>query len=92
MGQKKGSVNTVVTMARTMFMHAALRFPEDTISTDIWSMAMDYVVWFYNQIPDMHSGLSTIEIWSRSKFEPVSETFSNCHVWCYPKYVLEAKL
>ena len=40
----------------------------------------------------MQSGLSAIEIWSRSSFEPVSETLSNCHVWGCPTYLLEPKL
>ena len=83
---------TVVTMARTMLMHAALRCPDDTFSTDLWPMAMYYAVWVYNQIPYMQSGLSAIEIWSRSRFEPVSETLSNCHVWGCPTYVLAPKL
>ena len=73
-------------MARTMLMHASLRYPEDTFSTDLWQMAMDYAVWFYNRT------LSAIEIWSRSRFEPVAETLSNCHVWGFPTYVLETKL
>ena len=40
----------------------------------------------------MQSGLSAIEIWSRSIFEPVSETLSKCHVWGCPTYLLEPKL
>ena len=40
----------------------------------------------------MQSGLSAIEIWSRSRFEPVSENLSKCHVWVCPTYVLEPKL
>ena len=40
----------------------------------------------------MQSGLSAIEIWSRSMFEPVLETLINCHVWGCPTYVLEPKL
>ena len=79
-------------MARTMLIHAALRCPEDTFSTDIWPIAMDYAVWVYNRTPYMQSGLSAIEIWSRSRFEPVSETLSNCHVWGCPTYVLEPNL
>ena len=86
------TIKTAVTMARTMLMHAALRCPEDSFSTDIWLMEIDYDVWIYNRIPDMHSRLSDIEIWSRSRFEPVSETLSNCHVWVCPAYVLEPKL
>ena len=70
-GAAERAIKTVVTMARTMLMHAALRRPEDTFSTDICPMAMYYAVWVYNWTPDMQSGLSAIEIWSRSRFEPV---------------------
>ena len=34
-GSAERTIKTVVTMARTMLMHAALRCPEDTLSTDI---------------------------------------------------------
>ena len=62
------------------------------MSTDLWPMAMDYAVWVYNRTPGMQSGLSAIEIWSRSRFELVSETLGKCHVWGFPTYVLEPKL
>ena len=35
-GAAERAIKTVVTMARTMFVHAALRCPEDTLSADIW--------------------------------------------------------
>ena len=59
-GAADRAIKTVVTMARTMLIHAALRFPEDTLSTDLWPMAMDYAVWVYKRTPDMQSGLSAI--------------------------------
>ena len=86
------AIKTVDTMERTMLMHGAIRCPEDTLSTDIWPMAMDYALWVYNRIPDTQYILSAIEKWSRSRFEPVSETLSNCHVWGFPTYVSEPKL
>ena len=52
-GAVEHSINTVVTMSRTMLMHTALICPEETLSTDIWPMEMDYSVWVYNRIPDM---------------------------------------
>ena len=64
-GAAERAIKTVVTTKRTMLMHAALRCPEDTFSTDLWPMAMDYAVWVYNRTPDMQSRLSAIEIWSR---------------------------
>ena len=91
-GAAEGATKTVVTMERNMWMHSARRCPDDTLSVDLWPMAMDYAVWVYNWIPDMQSRLSAIEIWSRSRFEPVSETLSNCHVWGCPTYFLETKL
>ena len=88
-GAVERAIKTVVTMARTISMHDALRFTEETLYTDLWTMAMDCSVWVYNRVPDMQSGLSAIKIWSRSSFEPVSETLSNCHVWGFTAYVLE---
>ena len=80
-GEAERAINKIVTMARTMFMNIALRFPEDTLSTDLWPTVMDYAVWVYNRTPNMQSGLSAIETWSRSRFETVSENLRNCHVW-----------
>ena len=55
-GAAEHAIKTVVTMERTMLMHAALRCPEETFSTDIWTMIMDHAVWVYNRTPDMQSG------------------------------------
>ena len=40
----------------------------------------------------MQSGLYAIEIWSKSMFDPVSETISNFYVWGCPTYILETAL
>ena len=40
----------------------------------------------------MQYGLYAIEIWSMSRFEPVSETLRNCHVWGFLINVLEPNL
>ena len=61
-GAAERATKKVVTMERTMLMHAALKFPEDTFYTDIWKMVMYYAIWVYNRIPDMQSGLSAIEM------------------------------
>ena len=68
-----------------------LKFTEDTVYTAIWIMTMNYSVLIYNRIPDIHNGLSYIEIWPRSRFELVSETLSICHVWGCPTYDLGPK-
>ena len=61
-GAAERSIKTVLNMARTMLMHTALRCTEEILSTDLWPMAMDYAVLFYNRNPDMQSALSAIEI------------------------------
>ena len=71
-GSAERAIKTVVTMERTMLIHPALICTAEKVSTDIWPTATDYDVWVYNRISDMQSGLSTIEIWLRSRFEPVS--------------------
>ena len=53
-------------------MHAALRCTEETMSTDICIMDIDYIVWVYILIPDIKYDLSDIVIWSRLRFDPVS--------------------
>ena len=45
-------IKTIVTMERTMLMRATLICPEETLSTNICPMEMDYAAWIYNQIPD----------------------------------------
>ena len=55
-GAAEGDTNAVVTMEKTMLMHADLICPDDTFSIDIWPMSMDYAIWVYNQISDIQSG------------------------------------
>ena len=52
-------------------MHAALVCPEETLSTDLWPISMDYDVCLYNWIPDMKYRLFAFEIYSSSTFDPV---------------------
>ena len=55
-GAVERAIKTVVTIERTVLMHADLRFTEDTLSTDLWPMEIDYAVWVYNWTPDMQYG------------------------------------
>ena len=67
------AIETVVYMARTMMIHAAMRSPENTITSDLWPMAMEYAVWIYNHLPKSDTGLSPDEIWTRSQFTSTKE-------------------
>ncbi len=50
-GVAKRGIKTVVNMACTMLLHAAIHGPDGFVSTQLWPMAMDYAAWLYNHIP-----------------------------------------
>ena len=64
----------------------------DTFPTYLWIIEIKYTVWIYHWIHDIHSSLSYIEIWSIFRFEKMSKTISNFHVWCFSTDVLQIKL
>ena len=75
-----------------MMLHAALRSPPDTITADLWPMAMDFAVWIWNRIPRRDTGLSPLELWTRSVSEISRQSLADTHVWGCVAYVLEPKL
>ena len=90
-GVAERAIRTVVTMARTMMIHAAMRTSDGSLNTELWPMAMDYATWIYNHIPRRDSGASPEELWTRTTSDtPV--LLSDCHVWGCPVFVLEPKL
>ena len=90
-GVAERSIRTVVTMARTMMIHAAMRTADGSLNTEMWPMAMDYATWIYNHIPRRDSGASPEELWTRTTSDtPI--LLSDCHVWGCPVFVLEPKL
>ena len=91
-GVAKRAIKMVVSIACTMMLHAAMRSPEGTITTELWPMAMDHAVWIYNHIPKADTGLSPMQHWMQSTFKDTKMTLNNLHVWGCPTYVLEPKL
>lgn len=91
-GVAERSIRTVVGIARTMLLHAALRHGSGVINQNLWPQAMDHAVWLYNMIPQSQSGMSPIELWTRSTAFNIGDTLNNCHVWGCPVFVLDPKL
>ena len=91
-GIAEWAIKTVVSIARTMMLHAAMRSPDGTVTSKLWPMAMDHAVWIYNRIPKYDTGLSPLQHWTQSTFDDVQTTLSNLHVWGCPSFVLEPKL
>ena len=81
----------IMTMARTLLLHTAMNAP-DLVTKEQWPVVMDHAVWLCNHICDEVTGLAPLELWTKSTFTPTKETFSGCHDWGCPVFVLEPKL
>jgi len=74
-----------------MLLHTATHAP-DLVTKDLRPMAMDHAAWLYNRIPDEVTGLTPLELWTKSTCTLTKEIRSNFHVWGCPVFVLEPKL
>jgi hypothetical protein len=85
------AIQTVMYMARSFMIHAALNWGEDG-SDDItlWSFAVDHAAWLYNRIPQRFSGITPLEMVTQCKSD--HRELMRAHVWGCPVYVLEASL
>ena len=89
MGKAERGIRTIMAMARTMLLHAAIHWP-DMADPSLWPMAVKHAVWIYNHIPHISNGLSPVDQWSKTKF-PLRK-LHNLHVWGSPLYVLQKRL
>jgi hypothetical protein len=88
-GVAERTIRTVVTRARVMMLHAAMRWPE-VVDASLWPMALSHATYLWNITPRRESGLAPLEIFSGSKFQyPVVQ---KQHVWGCPTYVLDPRL
>jgi transposase InsO family protein len=88
-GVAERSIQTIMSMARTMMLHAAIRWPE-TADASLWPMAVDYAVYIHNHIPNRATGLSPLDLFTGTKWPT-----HKCHdlqVWGCPVYVLDSTM
>ena len=88
-GVAERAIRTVVTRARTMLLHAQLRWPEAT-SPELWPMAMEHATYLINIIPNINEGLSPEEKFARA-FKSTNR-LTELPVWGCPTYVLQPTL
>ena len=72
-----------------MVFRQALLWPEH-FDMRLWSFEMDQVEYFYNHLPNKHSLLLPLDIFTGSKIDP--STSRNKKVWGFPANVLDPKL
>ena len=81
-------IGVVVSMARTMMLHAKMRWPK-AIGTKLWPMAMKHAQHLYNNVPNMNNVCPLDMI---LKTTVPRNHLRNMHVWGSPCYVLDPKL
>lgn len=88
-GAAENGIKIVVRNARTMMLHAALRWP-GYAERDLWPMALSHAVYLYNHTPKQDSGVAPIEVFTRTK--SMYGALQSAHPWGCPVYVLTPKL
>ena len=85
-GLAERAIRTIMSIARTMMLHAAIHWPELADSTR-WPMAVAYAAFIWNHVPSASTGISPVDIFTKTRW-PQSR-FHDFHVWGCPVYVLD---
>jgi hypothetical protein len=84
-GHAERSIRTIMSIARTMMLHSAIHWPDQADAT-LWPMAVTHAVFLWNHIPDLKTGLSPSDLFTKSRWP--QQRFHDLHVWGCPVYVL----
>ena len=85
-GVAERSIQTVMSIARTMLLHSAIHWP-DVADASLWPLAVDHAVRLHNYMPNPATGISPHDLFSKSRWSQVN--FQHFHVWGCPVYVLD---
>jgi hypothetical protein len=88
-GVAERNFKTVAQWARANMLHLANSWPQYADPT-YWPQAINYATWVFNNLPNMDSGMSPYESWS--KVRSSDDIFKQAHVFGCPVYVLDAAL
>ncbi|MHA7811762.1 MAG: hypothetical protein ACX933_18325, partial [Marinobacter adhaerens] len=85
-GVVEQSIRTIMSIARTMLLHASLHWP-DAITPVLWPQAVMHAIFLFNRVPEPSTGLSRIDIFTKTRWS--QRRFHDLHVWGSPTYVLD---
>jgi transposase InsO family protein len=89
-GTAELTIQTSMSMARTMMLHASIHWPE-MLDPSLWPMAVAHAVFLYNHVPTLDSGVSPIDLFTKTQWE--QRKFHNLHIWgCPVSYILDKTL
>ena len=84
-GVAERAIQTIMSIARTMMLHAAIHWPE-MADTTLWPMAVSHATFLHNHVPSTDTGISPLDIFTKTRWE--QRKFHDLHVWGCPVYVL----
>ena len=67
-GVAERSIQSIMSIARTMMLHAAIHWPAMADSS-LWPMAVQYATYLYNNVPDPTTGISPNDLFTRTRFD-----------------------
>ena len=88
-GVAERSIQTIMSIARTMMLHSAIHWP-DVADTTLWPMAVSHAVFLHNHMPNIETGISPVDVFTKSRWQ--QHKYHDLHVWGCPVYVLEKKI
>ena len=87
-GVAECAIKNVSRTARTIMIHAALRWPE-VAEKRLWPLAFQHAIHLHNNTPNIETGLKPEELWTKTK--GTGSALVNAHVWGSPVYVLDPR-
>ena len=85
------AIQTIMYMARTFMVHVSLHWSERGVDDlALWGFAVKHAAWLYNRIPNSTSGLTPLELLTKTKAD--HRDLLRTHVWGCPVFVLDPKL
>ena len=76
-GNAERAIQTIMSIARTMMLHAAIHWPEVADPT-LWPLAVSHAVFLHNHLPNPSTGIAPIDIFTKTRWE--QKRFHDLHV------------
>ena len=88
-GVAERNIRTIISIARTMMMHSATHWLEQS-DVELWPMAVKHAVHVFNRVPSVETGICPLDAFTRQRY--AQSKLHDLHVWGCPVYVLDKKI
>jgi hypothetical protein len=85
------AIQTIMYMAYCFMVHPSLHWTDQGLDDILlWPFSVKHAVWLYNRVPNRFSGLTLLELLTKSKVD--HPYLLRSHAWGCPAIVLDPKL